>query len=302
MAIVTINDTNLTNIAEAIREKNTGKTITNEVVVGTDTSYSPNATGFNSYDGAYANSLSITDSVRIPGATKIKVKIAYQTESTNYDYVTITPGVGTATDKLGGTVRTEKEFEFPGTDTVSFYFKSDGSNGDYLGYYAEITGYGEEVIDLSTVTYKPSEMAAAISAIEAGGGGTATPVKFEFIHNGSIKTGPNNYQAFDVSNATTMKFKYTFTTNSSYNYQAGDFAAYLGYGLELRTGDSRYVHKAVDSTTKQQTILSARKSTTSAEVTLDVAAYTTMCFWTWFDAPSSSSPGASIRVYDIEII
>lgn len=151
----------------------------------------------------------------------------------------------------------------------------------------------------TTDTYKPSDMPAAISAIQAGGGSTT---KFEFIHNGSIKTGPNNYQPFDVSNATTMKFKYKYTTNSSYNYQAAEFAAYLGYGVALNTSDSRYTSKSIDSGARQQTILSSQKTTVSAEVTLDVTNYTTMCFWTWFDAPSSSSPGASIRVYDIEII
>ena len=422
MAKYSIEDITLTNIADAIREKNTGKIKINEIVVGTDTSKTHNATGFDSYSGSYNNNLGVSDTVRIPGATKLKVKIAYQTESTNYDYVTITPGVGTATAKLGGTTLKEEEFEFPGTDTVTFKFVSDSSNGSYLGYYAEITGVTEEEIDLGTSEYFPAEMAEAIRAIEgggtaevewhyvkndttflsqlkanvtnlddlvclilapgvsssgypliytkgegsrdgytlyssvftnsawvgyaagstntyinlatgvvyrsganvsygtycqryvygvlktstSGGGGANTgSVKLPAItHNASGGTSysPNDYQAFDVTNATTMKFKYDYNCYSTYYYNAGFLTAYLGSAVVLDDNNKTYTRTEVDNSTKSQTILSGQTSTVSgAEVTLDVTNYTTMTFWFWFDRASSGSATGSIRIYDIEI-
>lgn len=422
MAKYSIEDTTLINIADAIREKNTGKIRINEVVVGTDTSKTHNATGFDSYNGSYNNNLGVSDTVRIPGATKIKVKIAYQTESTNYDYVIITPGVGDATAKLGGTTRKEEEFEFPGTDTVTFKFISDSSNGSYLGYYAEITGVEEEEIDLGISEYFPAEMAEAIRAIEGGGaaaeiewhyvigdstflsqlkanvenlddlvcliaGPGSTNSGYPFIYTkgdnsrdgnilycsvyvnskwngyavgettttidvdtgavkrsnsnvsygtnlqryvygvqkastpgggntdvGSIKMpeitqnssggssySPNDYQVFDVTNATTMKFKYDYNCYSTYYYNAGYLSAYLGYGTRLDGG--KYVSNQVDSSSEMKTILSGQTSNVSGvEVTLDVSNYTTMAFWFWFDKSSSGSNATgSIRIYDIEI-
>ena len=117
---------------------------------------------------------------------------------------------------------------------------------------------------------------------------------------GGTKYSPNNYQAFDVTNATTMKFKYDYNCYSSYYYNTGYLSAYLGYGTQLNSG--KYEHKKVDSSTKMETILSGQTSNISGvSVTLDVTKYTTMVFWIWFDTANSSSATGSIRIYDIEI-
>lgn len=169
MAKYSIEDTTLTNIADAIRSKQKPETEKIETAIETKVSKTPNATGFDSYSGSYSNNLARTDTVTITGATTIKVKIAYQTESTSYDYVNITPGVGTAINKLGGPNRAEAEYEFPGTNTVTFRFISDSSNGNYLGYYAEVTGYTVEEVELPLPEYTPVEMAGAIEELNTGG-------------------------------------------------------------------------------------------------------------------------------------
>lgn len=168
MAKYSIEDTTLINIADAIRSKKNIETTTiKENIVGTKISKTSNATGFDSYSGSYPNGASTTDTITITGAENIRVIIAYQTEGTNYDYVTITPGVGTATDKLGGTSLEKREFDFPGTDTVSFYFKTDSGGNSYLGYYAEVIGYTTEEVEADYPRYTPETMAEEILALES---------------------------------------------------------------------------------------------------------------------------------------
>jgi hypothetical protein len=45
--------------------------------------------------------------------------------------------------KYGGKTLTRTQLTFEDTDTITFYFRSDTSNGNYLGYYAECRGYDE---------------------------------------------------------------------------------------------------------------------------------------------------------------
>ena len=110
-------------------------------------SKTPNATGFDTRDGDYSSSYSKYDVITVPGAKKIVVDVAYQTEGTNYDYLQVASGAltsmpSTAT-KYGGKTLTRKTLTFENTDTITFYFKSDTSDGSYLGYYAECAGYDE---------------------------------------------------------------------------------------------------------------------------------------------------------------
>ena len=147
MANVLVDEDALISIAEGLRR---ARGATKIIYVPTEipvplTKYSgtPNATGFDEYSGGYGNSKSYLDTVTIPGAAKLQVKVQYQTESTQYDYLYIVKGTVTSIPssgtKYGGNTKTTKELEFDG-DTITFCFKSDSSNDSYLGYYAEIGG------------------------------------------------------------------------------------------------------------------------------------------------------------------
>lgn len=157
-----ISETTLTALADAVR-KNVGETklvpgdIKEPVVKISKTS---NALSFTERSGGYGNAKTLYDVVSISGASKIVVDIAYQTESTNYDWVQIAVGsVSSAPStstypKYGGTTLTRKELIFEDTDTITFYFKSDSSNDTYLGYYAECRGYDEEGNIVGTPIYE----------------------------------------------------------------------------------------------------------------------------------------------------
>ena len=149
-------------------------------------------------------------------------------------------------------------------------------------------------------TYKPMDMAAAISAIQAGGGSRGVT---EITYNayGGRTMSPNNYFPIDVSEATTVSFKYDYNNYISDTYASPcDFRAYIGYGLTLK--DGKYIYTTVDSSNKTQNILSSQKAAVSgASVTLDVTNYTTICFWIWFSDTSNSSAMGSLRIYDIEV-
>lgn len=147
-----ISETTLTSLADAVR-KNVGETKLIQTGVGepeVKISKTTNATSFTEHSGGYGNNKAIYNVVSFPGASKIVVDIAYQTEGTNYDYVQIAVGsVSSAPStstypKYGGTTLTRKELTFENTDTITFYFKSDGSTDTYLGYYAECRAYDKE--------------------------------------------------------------------------------------------------------------------------------------------------------------
>lgn len=177
---VLVNESSLVNIADALRGL-LNETYTVEEVIGygqkTYVSKTDNATSLTSYSGSYGDNKSVYDTIHIPGAEKIKITMAYQTESTSYDYVQVFAGtqenyVSTLT-KYGGNsssnMRVNLEFA---TDTVTFYFRSDNSNSNYLGYYAEVKGYLADDTPIEEpiyntiekqMVYTPSEMGSALS-------------------------------------------------------------------------------------------------------------------------------------------
>jgi hypothetical protein len=183
MTLYSIQDTTLTGIADGLR-KWYGETKTVTVsgmrpVPLKVVSKTPNATGFDTRSGGYGNGTNLYDVVTIPGASIIKVKIAYQTENTVYDYVQVAAGNLTTmpsdATKYGYVLLTTTELTFKGTDTITFYFHSDSSNDAYLGYYAECYGLDEngnfvlsDEEEMQTWeeeipnTFKPEEMGAAI--------------------------------------------------------------------------------------------------------------------------------------------
>ena len=187
MALVTINDKHLTDIANALRTHyGETKIIRQEEVRESPmvVSKTPNATGFGAHSGGYGNNTAFYDVVKIPGASTIKVKMAYCTESASYDYVKVASGELTSMPSsavaYGGKTLKEVELEFSNTDVITFYFRSDSSNDNYLGYYAECRGYDADgnpakttiVISEEEVpnTYKVSDFSTAIANISSGGG------------------------------------------------------------------------------------------------------------------------------------
>ena len=97
--------------------------------------------------GTYGNNLATKDVIRIPGTSKLHVKLTYATEA-SYDYVYVFQGeyTGSVTKNMsagqlktyngGGDTKTTVEFDVNG-DTATFAFYSDGSKG-YYGYYAVV--------------------------------------------------------------------------------------------------------------------------------------------------------------------
>lgn len=187
---VLVNESSLVNIANALRGKIGDVHIEYETQIEhppiTKISKTSNATSHTQYNGDYGNNKSVYDEVTIPGASSINITLSYQTEGENFDYVQVCQGnksqFNSSVTKYGGKTLTKKTLTFSG-DTVTFYFKSDGSGSMYLGYYAEITGVDENgniIKDYDNPietqvpievrnTYKPNEMATAISGIDTGG-------------------------------------------------------------------------------------------------------------------------------------
>ena len=119
------------------------------------------------YSGGYGNNVNKTEVVTIPCAEKLKVTITYQTESSNYDYVCMWEGThpeytasnnysSSRTGKLGGAKNTRK-YTVAG-DTVTFGFRSDGSNNNYFGYYAVVEGEGISLTVKNGTFMQPSHL------------------------------------------------------------------------------------------------------------------------------------------------
>lgn len=182
---VLVNESSLTNIADALRTVGGATRIeyrTEEVYLPiTKISKTSNALSFTERNGGHSNSAAKFDVVTLEGAASLEVTIAYQTEGTQYDWVQVASGKYTTAPststypKKGGTVLTQETLAFPNTDTVTFYFKSDSTGNDYLGYYAEVIGYDadgnkmlEDTLSEIQVPYEvpnvftPSQMGQAI--------------------------------------------------------------------------------------------------------------------------------------------
>lgn len=187
MANVIINDKHLTDIGNSLRnwlgETETKIEIIQQPKKIAKVSKTDNATSFEEHSGGYPNSLRKYNTVTIEGASSIGVKMAYQTENVSYDYVQVASGSLTSmpsgTTKYGGTAAKTVELTFKDTDTITFYFYSDTSGNNFLGYYAEVYGYdsngdimySDEMEDVE-VPYEvrreflPSEMSVAIDSID----------------------------------------------------------------------------------------------------------------------------------------
>lgn len=179
MPLVTINEQNLIDIGDAIRDR---IGIFSEVNGHFDhvVSRTKNTTGFDSWNG-YADP--DDDNVdkylhyTVPNAVKIVVKISYQFDSpSDSSYIYLMSGIVesyTGGKRCNDKVWTTKTFEFDNTDSVTMRCAID-QKGNSLGFYAEIRGYDENgnIISYDTTTevrnqYKPREMAMAINNISS---------------------------------------------------------------------------------------------------------------------------------------
>ena len=186
---VLVNESSLTNIANALRNKIGDVRTEYETQIGhpplTKISKTSNATSHTEHSGGYGDNKQAYNEITIPGASSINVTISYQTEGTQYDYVQICQGTksqfNSSVTKYGGKTLTKKNLTFQG-DTVTFYFRSDTSGDNFLGYYAEITGVDKNnkpILDMEKEVeilvpievpniFKPNEMADAIMGITTG--------------------------------------------------------------------------------------------------------------------------------------
>ena len=114
----------------------------------TEYAHSDNVDDAGVQNGGYGTNKSYSRVVTIPGATTLTVDFTYQTQGVSYDWVCAYAGVNAGnaqcptslTGKLGGKTKTTKSFTVDG-DSVTFWFKSDGSGSGYYGYYAVVKGF-----------------------------------------------------------------------------------------------------------------------------------------------------------------
>ena len=147
------------NAGDGSFEGETGKTYTRQFTKGKvfepKYSHTDNINDAGVANGTYANNLSTTDIVTIPGATSIQIDVWYSTEGIRRDWLAIYPKGVTPTSsnyddatisggKLGDGKKTTKaeathKTFYVNDDTAIFYFKSNIINR-YYGYYAVVTG------------------------------------------------------------------------------------------------------------------------------------------------------------------
>lgn len=214
MANVLVEEACLTNIAESLRRAR-GKAAIEIVYVPTEVpvpqvkySSTPNATGFDTHSGGYGDNQQLFDTVTIANAAQLRVKVQYQTEDTQYDWLYIVPGTVTSMPssgtKYGGNTKSTEILTFDG-DTVTFCFRSDSSNSDYLGYYAEVTGLDADgnvlvtgettIVDVPTevpIKFRPCDMALASNERVywiGSANSTLAMLNFESSASGSLTEG-----------------------------------------------------------------------------------------------------------------
>ena len=95
--------------------------------------------------GPYGSNLSVVDTVTVPGAEELHITITYQTEDDYYkEFVAIFDGNTAVNDsnmwksvcgRLRDPNKRTGQYDIKG-DTAQFYFRSNDTDNDYLGYYA----------------------------------------------------------------------------------------------------------------------------------------------------------------------
>lgn len=303
-----ISETTLTALGDAVR-KHVGATklvqtgIEEQEIV--KISKTSNALSFTERSGGYGIYQSVYDVVSIPGASKIVVDIAYQTEGTSYDWVQIAVGSvssapSTSYPKYGGRTLTRKELTFEDTDTITFYFKSDSSTDGYLGYYAECRGYDEEgnvITNLLPVYEEVPNTMTVNTMIEKING--FFPCEFWWHFNtGAIRS----YSAgLDVSNYSTLTFVYDIATSDiSSAISTWTLQAYKGYKMGVSPTNNNVAQpNKVDSNGIVEDILSNyRKTENGIIVSIDVSDYNYITFLASNKAINSTAYYGFLHLYN----
>jgi len=86
----------------------------------------------------YANNLNEYKEKIFEGATSLTVKLEYQTENSNFDYIQIYDSTGKSYGKYGGYTRKTETITISG-NYIKILFKTDGAVNNYYGYKAAIT-------------------------------------------------------------------------------------------------------------------------------------------------------------------
>lgn len=284
-----ISETTLTALGDAVRN-HVGATKIVQIGVEEQEmvkiSKTSNAISFTERSGGYGNYQASYDVVSIPGASKIVVDIAYQTESVSYDWVQIAVGsVSSAPStstypKYGGQSLTRKELIFENTDTITFYFKTDSSTDAYLGYYAECRGYDEEgniIKDLLPIYEEVPNTMTVNTMIEKING----LFPCEFWWNFNTATTKGYTASLDVSNYSTLTFFYDIATSAGTYTSAWTLQAYKGYEMGVSSTNKNVAQPIkVDSNGIVEDILSDYKKTENGRaVIIDVSDYNYITFY-----------------------
>ena len=203
MAKLFIQDTTLTAIADAIRSKSTSSS-GEPIVVSSHTSNllhrDDTVSGYGLDGNVSLGAEAFHEVITIPGAVKMHLDLKYQTD-TMFAQIQISSGDVANTDtwnageykytKHTSIVETTLDIEGTDTVTINFYNQAMAENTSYWGFWIDVTGYdakGKQVCGsgANTTQYKPTEMPAAILAIESGESGGITPEgELEITENGS---------------------------------------------------------------------------------------------------------------------
>lgn len=263
-----IEDTTMTALADAVRGI-VGKTRVEEsgsIYLGDyKVSKTPNALSFTTRDGGYGNNKSIYDVITIPGAKKIVIDIAYQNEAGTYDYVQVESGnrtsMSSSATKYANKTLTRTTKTFNDTDTITFYFKSDNSNDDYLGYYAECRGYDENdnIIEIWETEYEevPNTMTVneMIEKLEAGiKMNVDTSLFFNSGLNSTSKTATIPVGEI-IENASTTAFILIFTACFSSTTYSRVVVFYDGAGNSNELKSTQYTSQYLSSMVVEDDII-----------------------------------------------
>lgn len=173
--LYSIKESTLVDIGDALRRKyGETESVLSDQPFEMQISKSKNATGFGEFSsGTYINGAANYQTT-ITGASKLKVKLSFNLTNINGNDQYIQIAAGTYKNAFPNDIEyiellpadngEYKEYEFDG-DSITIRHNSILSDGPY-GFYAEIYGYKEVEVKK---TYKSSEVAQAIDAIEVGG-------------------------------------------------------------------------------------------------------------------------------------
>lgn len=236
MAKLFIQDTTLTAIADAIREKSAGSNIQPVVnVVATncygfeltefDSSINGVSTGAISDGGWYYNYYTTT----IEGASKLHIKVSCPSDGRKlqaWEGTKEDKGTTFIFDKKWNGVLDKSEFDCNG-DTVTFYAGIYTDQRYEYTFYIEVTGFdaagnpivAEAATYSNGVTYKPTEMPAAILAISGGGssGGITPSGELEIYDNGTYDVTEYASAVVSVEKGVFPEGDFPITENGQYN-------------------------------------------------------------------------------------